>query len=170
VWDGTISVCLSTSSSDIRAQADALTPGYGSKGERLVAGIVPLSADHKLVMLIQSTRHFGYVLPKGGWETDEPTQEQAAKREAWEEAGVIVKVERSLGQICEQRKPEQLTPHAPKAAYYFFDAVVEEEMAEWPEKHKRRRKWMTYTEAMEVLKDRPELCEALNRSSIDKSR
>jgi len=110
------------------------------------------------------------VLPKGGWETDEPTQEEAAKREAWEEAGVVVKVQRDLGNIPEQRKVEQLTAQAPKASYHFFEATVSEEKQEWPEMHKRRRKWMGYNEAVGLLKDRPELREALNRSSVDKSR
>ncbi|KAF4552002.1 NUDIX domain-containing protein 1 [Elsinoe fawcettii] len=143
---------------------------YGSQGERLVAGIVPLSSDHKLVLLIQSTRHNGWVLPKGGWETDEPTQEEAAKREAWEEAGVVVKVQRDLGKITERRSPDQYTNEAPKATYNFFEATVEEEKAKWPEMHKRRRKWMTYKEAIGLLKERPELLEALERSSLDKSR
>ena len=81
-----------------------------------------------------------------------------------------MRVERPLGQILEQRKAEQLTAQAPKAAYFFFDAVVEEEKEEWPEMHKRRRQWMGYREAAKLLKDRPELCEALERSGIDKSR
>ena len=131
---------------------------------------MPLSGDSKLVLLIQSTRHNGWVLPKGGWETDEPTQEEAAKREAWEEAGVVVKVQRDLGNIPEQRKADQFTAQAPKAAYHFFEATVSEEKDEWPEMHKRRRRWMGYNEAASLLKDRPELCEALNRSSVDKSR
>ncbi|GAM84448.1 hypothetical protein ANO11243_024440 [Dothideomycetidae sp. 11243] len=143
---------------------------YGLQGERLVAGIVPLAADRKLVLMIQSTRHNGWVLPKGGWETDEPTQEEAAKREAWEEAGVIVNIDRNLGAIIEKRSPEKFTSEAPKATYQFFEATVEEEKAEWPEMHKRRRKWMPYTEAVVLLKDRPELLEALERSGIDKSR
>lgn len=151
-------------------QAEPRSSGYGSKGERLVAGIVPLSADRTLVLLIQSTRHNGWVLPKGGWETDEPTQEEAAKREAWEEAGVICKVHGDLGEIVEMRKAEQFTEQAPKATYHFFEATVKEEKAEWPEMHKRRRKWMGYKEAAGLLKDRPELSEALNRSSIDKSK
>ena len=135
-----------------------------------MAGIVPLSRDRKLVLLIQSTRHLGWVLPKGGWETDEATQEEAAKREAWEEAGVVVEVSRDLGAIAEQRKPEQMTEQAPKAAYHFFEATVVEEKDEWPESHKRRRKWMGYNEAVGLLKGRPELCEALERSGVDKSR
>lgn len=136
----------------------------------MVAGIVPLAADRKLVLMIQSTRHNGWVLPKGGWETDEATQEEAAKREAWEEAGVIVKIDRNLGDITEKRRPEKFTSEAPKASYNFFEATVEEEKVEWPEMHKRRRKWMPYSEAKVLLKDRPELLEALERSAIDKSR
>jgi len=143
---------------------------YGSKGERLVAGIVPLSHDGKQVLLIQSTRHNGWVLPKGGWETDEATQEEAAKREAWEEAGVICRIRGDLGDIPELREAKSLTKQAPKASYRFYEATVEEEKAEWPEKHKRNRKWMSYNEAIVLLKERPELCEALNRSSVDKTR
>lgn len=148
-----------------------LTPlGYGAQGERLVAGIVPMASDRKLVLLIQSTRHNGWVLPKGGWETDEPTQEEAAKREAWEEAGVVVKIQKDLGTITERRSADQYTKEAPKATYRFYEATVEEEKAKWPEMHKRRRKWMTYKEAIGLLQGRPELLEALERSSLDKSR
>lgn len=113
-------------------------------------------------------RRNAWVLPKGGWETDE-TVEQAACREAWEEAGVVCKIRSDLGKIPEKRKPEQLTATAPKAAYHFFEAVVEKEEAVWPEQHKRNRRWMGYKEAIVLLKDRPELSEALNRSGIDKT-
>lgn len=75
--------------------------GYGPKGERLVAGIVAVSADRKRVLLVQSQSKKGWVFPKGGWETDEPTAEEAAKREAWEEAGIEVDVIRSLGIIID---------------------------------------------------------------------
>lgn len=143
--------------------------GYGSKGERLVAGVVPLSSDRKTVLLIQSSRSGGWVLPKGGWETDEATQEEAACREAWEEAGVVCKLLADLGKIPEQRKSEHFTAQAPKAAYHFWEAEVEEEKAEWPEMHKRKRRWMGYQEAASLLNARPELMEALNRSSLDKS-
>ena len=120
--------------------------------------------------MIQSVRNNGWVLPKGGWETDEPTREEAAKREAWEEAGVIVQVQRDLGAIIEKRSSDQFTTEAPKATYQFWEAIVEEVKEQWPEMHKRRRKWMPYTEAAQLLKERPELREALQRSSIDKSR
>ena len=43
---------------------------------------------------------------------------------------------------------------------------MKEEKDSWPEAHKRDRKWMSYVKAKEVLRDRPELLEALERSSI----
>jgi diphosphoinositol-polyphosphate diphosphatase len=148
-----------------RAVAHCLA-GYGSQGERLVAGIVPLSNDKHYVLLIQSTRRGGWVLPKGGWETDEATAQDAAKREAWEEAGIIVKVTYDLGLVPERRKPDQLTAQAPKASYHFFEAIVEKQEAQWPEMHKRSRQWFTYTQARQALSERPELLDALERCTM----
>ena len=139
--------------------------GYGTQGERLVAGVVPLSADKAKVLLIQSTRRGGWVLPKGGWETDEAIQE-AACREAWEEAGIECTVTKDLGKIPDRRAPNELTPHAPRAVFQFFEVSVQKEANEWPEKHKRGRQWMTYQEAKQALAPRPELAEALERSSV----
>jgi len=139
---------------------------YGPQGERLVAGVVPLSADKTKVLVIQSTRRANWVLPKGGWETDEATPQQAACREAWEEAGVVCTVQRDLGKIAEMRPSGQLTQEAPKAEYRFYEVSVEREEAQWPEMHKRARMWMGYQQAAQALASRPELMEALNRSSI----
>ena len=143
--------------------------GYGPSGERLVAGIVPLSADSNHVLLISSTRRSTWVLPKGGWETDEATQSVAAQREAWEEAGIVLRNLKDLGAIDDKRNPAQLTADAPKATYHFFEAVVDRTEAEWPEMKKRERRWMTYRQAYEALKDRPELLEALSRSGVNKA-
>jgi len=141
---------------------------YGQQGERLVAGVVPLSVDRTRVLVIQSTRRGGWVLPKGGWETDEAAHE-AACREAWEEAGVICRVQSDLGIIHEMRAANQLTAQAPKASYQFYEVAVEKEEGDWPERHKRARQWMSYLEAAQALATRPELLEALNRSSIRKA-
>jgi len=141
---------------------------YGPKGERLVAGIVPLSADKTRVLLIQSTRRNGWVLPKGGWELDEATASAAACREAWEEAGILCRVERDLGHIPDTRPSTTHTKQAPKASYHFFEAVVTEERSDWPERHKRSRQWYAYGQAVQLLTTRPELLEALRRSSLKK--
>ncbi|ERF75728.1 hypothetical protein EPUS_01558 [Endocarpon pusillum Z07020] len=142
---------------------------FGTKGERLVAGVVPLSADKTRVLLIQSTRRGGWVLPKGGWELDEETAAEAACREAWEEAGVICTVEADLGHIADTRPTSALTQNAPKASYQFFECIVQEEKPEWPEMGKRKRQWVSYAEAVKALDPRPELLEALKLSSIKRS-
>ena len=97
---------------------------------------------------------------------DEASAEEAACREAWEEAGVKCKIQKDLGKIPDRRGPNEVTPNAPKAMFQFFEVTVIKEEAKWPEMEKRERKWMSYTEAKLALAARPELMEALNRSSI----
>lgn len=154
-----------------RARAKILTlslsraAGYNTAGERLVAGVVPLSPDLSYVLLIQSTRRKGWVLPKGGWETDESC-EQAAQREAWEEGGITIRIDYTIAEIEERRPPKSSKE---RAVYHFYQATVLEQYEDWPERHKRERKWFTYSEAMKVLEARPELQEALNRSTMNRS-
>ncbi|KAI1817123.1 NUDIX domain-containing protein [Poronia punctata] len=138
---------------------------YNSKGERLVAGVVPLTEDRMYVLLIQSTRRKGWVLPKGGWESDEECKE-AAEREAWEEAGITIRVDYDLGEILDLRPPKNVSKEAPQALYRFYEATVLREEADWPEKHKRERQWFTYSQAKVALSNRPELLQALESSSI----
>lgn len=130
-----------------------------------MAGVVPTNKDKTYVLLIQSTRRNEWVLPKGGWESDEECTE-AAEREAWEEAGIVCEIDYDLGNITETRTAKQISKDAPKALYRFYEATVTEEGNDWPEKHKRNRKWMTYADAAEALKSRPELAEALKRSTV----
>ncbi|KAI1008173.1 hypothetical protein K3495_g69 [Podosphaera aphanis] len=143
---------------------------YSESGERLVAGVVPLNEAKTLVLLIRSHQRSAWVLPKGGWESDE-TIIEAAQREAWEEAGIVCTINTDLGQIRETRPPKppkQLSIVEPKALYQFYEVTVTREEIEWPEKDKRIRQWTSYAEAKEALKHRPELAEALERSNIRK--
>lgn len=141
--------------------------GYGTDGERLVAGVVPLNEARTHILMIESTRRNGWVLPKGGWEDDEECTE-AAQREAWEEAGIICTVDYDLGQITETRTAKQISKNSPRALYQFYQVTVTREEDEWPEKHKRSRKWVTYAEAKHELQARPELLQALERSTIQR--
>jgi diphosphoinositol-polyphosphate diphosphatase len=141
--------------------------GYGALGERLVAGVVALSADYQHVMLVQSSGKKSWVLPKGGWEDDEATAADAAVREAWEEAGITGRIERDLGEIEDLqgiggggKKGERC------CRYYCFELVVEKEEQTYPEVSKRARAWCTYEQARKALQSRPELLEALERSAI----
>ncbi len=129
--------------------------------------MVPLSSDKQYVLLIQSDQRKGWVLPKGGWEIDEECTE-AAEREAWEEAGILVQIDYDLGEIVESRPPKSSKSKREKerALYRFYEATVTSEETDWPEKSKRDRRWMVFVDAWEALKERPELQEALNRSTI----
>lgn len=127
--------------------------------------MVPLNAAKTHVLLIRSSGRPGWVLPKGGWESDEECTE-AAQREAWEEAGIICEVIYDLGTIPDKRPSKKMSKDAPKALYQFYEVVVTAEENDWPEKHKRTRKWATYAEASAELQARPELLEALARSTL----
>lgn len=48
----------------------------------------------------------------------------------------------------------------------FFEVDVDREEACWPEMHKRMRKWLTFDEVTKCFKMRPELLEAVKRSSV----
>lgn len=159
--------------------------GYSASGARLVAGVVALSRDKTKVLLITSSaRPDKFVMPKGGYETDEDSPEAAALREAWEEAGIEGKISTSLGVIEDMRPAKTFTgvsdpglgvgdwEHGnglpPRSEFYFFEMTVEKEAEEWPESFRRVRRWVGYSEACANLKSRPELLEALRRSSIVK--
>ncbi|CAD6499486.1 BgTH12-03600 [Blumeria graminis f. sp. triticale] len=140
---------------------------YNEAGERLVAGVVPLNNSKTQVLLVRSTERSGWILPKGGWEMDESITE-AAQREAWEEAGIICTVDYDLGQIKDNRPPKHMATVPTKAMYQFYEVTVTREESVWPEGHKRARKWASYAEAKIDLTHRPELVEALERSTIRK--
>jgi ADP-ribose pyrophosphatase YjhB (NUDIX family) len=54
---------------------------------RLVTGSVPILSDGR-ILLVSSGRGNSWILPKGGWESDEPL-EFSAMRETFEEAGIL---------------------------------------------------------------------------------
>ncbi|KAI9869363.1 MAG: hypothetical protein M1813_000152 [Trichoglossum hirsutum] len=146
---------------------------YGDLGERLIAGVVPLSQDRTKVLIVQSTRRNGWILPKGGWETDERLAADAATREAWEEAGIVCRVLRDLGTIKEIRPTSSGSSSSSSSSttqmrslYYFYEVLVEKEEERWPEMDRRVRMWVSYAQAESALRERPALLEALARSSI----
>ncbi|OVA05656.1 NUDIX hydrolase domain [Macleaya cordata] len=129
-------------------------------GCRLVAGCIPFryrqdeSSDansEKIVevLMINSQSGPGLLFPKGGWENDE-TVEEAAAREALEEAGVRGVIMKFLGCYHFKSKTHQddFSPEGLcKAA--MFALLVEEELDSWPEQSTRMRRWLTIPEAAE---------------------
>ncbi|KAK2974083.1 hypothetical protein RJ640_023860, partial [Escallonia rubra] len=84
----------------------------------------------------------------GGWENDE-TVEEAAIREAWEEAGVQGDLMHFLGNYSFKSKTlqDEFSPEGLcKAA--MFALLVKEELECWPEQSLRQRSWLTVPEAL----------------------
>mmetsp|Transcript_15788 Transcript_15788/g.35565 ORF Transcript_15788/g.35565 Transcript_15788/m.35565 type:complete len:313 (-) Transcript_15788:288-1226(-) len=63
-------------------------------GTRLVTGTVPIT-KHGEIILCSAARKPEWIFPKGGWDLDE-TLEDGAKRESYEEAGVLGELGPSL--------------------------------------------------------------------------
>ncbi|KAF9592238.1 hypothetical protein IFM89_012814 [Coptis chinensis] len=86
---------------------------------------------------------------EGGWENDE-TVEQAATREAIEEAGVRGEIMDCLGRYRFKSKTHQdeFSPEGLCEAA-MFPLFVKEELNSWPEQNTRQRRWLTIPEAAE---------------------
>ncbi|KAM3164598.1 Diphosphoinositol polyphosphate phosphohydrolase DDP1 [Lachancea thermotolerans] len=153
-------------------------------GARLVAGCVCLDSSKERVLMIQSSAHKKkWVLPKGGVEKDESDFKMTAVRETWEEAGAIGDIVRNLGVIEDMRPPKEfntdirafeeatdpeVNKRPPRSEFHFFEMSVRSLEEEYPERCKRTRKWFSFKDAKEqlIIAKRPELLEALTRSSI----
>ncbi|KAF6155426.1 hypothetical protein GIB67_019952 [Kingdonia uniflora] len=145
-------------------------------GCRLIAGCIPFKYTYSddensgadsgksiEVLMINSPSGPGLLFPKGGWENDE-TVEEAAVREAVEEAGVRGDLKGFLGSYNFKSKTHQdeFSPEGLcKAA--MFALHVKEELVSWPEQSTRKRKWLTIPEAAEQCRH-PWMREALEGS------
>eukprot|EP01135_Chromosphaera_perkinsii_P005739 Nk52_evm39s359 gene=Nk52_evmTU39s359 len=110
-------------------------------GKRQVVACVPVR-DGK-VLLVSSRTKDEWIVPKGGREADE-TMEESAKREAWEEAGVVGRIKKYLGNRFVERKSNSV--------FHFYWLEVTTENNEWPEKESRRRQWFSFEEALDICK------------------
>ncbi|KMZ64760.1 Nudix hydrolase 13 [Zostera marina] len=110
-------------------------------GSRLLAGYEQDDGNYKPkkileVLMINSISETGLLFPKGGWENDESVEE-AAVREAIEEAGVRGEIMEFLGNYHgETGKCTSM-----------FALQVKEELISWPEQNSRRRIWLAIPEA-----------------------
>ncbi|RUP50694.1 NUDIX hydrolase domain-like protein [Jimgerdemannia flammicorona] len=146
---------------------------YDSNNVRQVAGCVPINPQTGQILLISRTkRENQWILPKGGWESDE-TKEEAAMRETYEEAGLRGRITGFLGtwdQYKKMRKNVVVTDGRPAAVFWLYEMEVDELLEKWPEDTKRTRKWFPYDEAIAALDTMPFMQEAIRRSSISAAR
>uniref|UniRef100_A0A0D9VKP4 Nudix hydrolase domain-containing protein n=1 Tax=Leersia perrieri TaxID=77586 RepID=A0A0D9VKP4_9ORYZ len=122
---------------------------YTSTGGRIVVGCIPYrmrrdgDGSEMEVLVITSQKGHGMMFPKGGWEVDE-SMDEAARREALEEAGVVGDTEQSLG--CWYYKSRRYD-----ATYegFMFPLRVTDELPQWPEMSSRNRTWATVQQVMD---------------------
>ncbi|KAF9571781.1 mRNA cap guanine-N7 methyltransferase [Mortierella alpina] len=136
-------------------------------GSRLVAGCVPIDKKGRRVLLVESTKNDGeWVLPKGGWENDE-SQEEAAARETWEEAGAIGKIVANLGEY--EHKMNKRTG-VPESIFIFFEMEVERIEERYPEMKKRGRRWFSFEDAKQIVSKKSTVQEsAVQESKPDRN-
>nr|GMC86009.1 nudix hydrolase 16, mitochondrial-like [Ipomoea batatas] len=147
------------------------------EGFRLIAGCIPfkfrdveenggdISRKVVEVLMINSTSGPGLLFPKGGWENDE-TVEEAAMREAIEEAGVRGDLVHFLGYYLFKSKTlqDEFSPEGLCKAS-MFALLVKEELESWPEQSLRQRSWLTIPEAIECCRH-PWMREALEEGFL----
>ncbi len=107
--------------------------------------------DGREVLLVKSSRG-RWILPKG-WPMDDRTDAQAAKLEAWEEAGVkrgkVAKVPIG-GFVTEKRFDDGTTSLCHVSV---FEIGVKEMTSRYPEAGLRQRKWMPVKKAIKKVDD-----------------
>ncbi|KAG0172120.1 hypothetical protein DFQ28_011493 [Apophysomyces sp. BC1034] len=134
---------------------------YDADHVRQVAGCIVIEPRSNRILLVTSSKHQGvWVFPKGGWENDE-TQEQAAERETYEEAGVRGKITKLVGNFLEYDMYDN-----PKNRFWLYEFHVHRVMDKWPEMTFRKRQWFTFNEAIHALRFKPLLQRALSQSSL----
>jgi diphosphoinositol-polyphosphate diphosphatase len=120
-----------------------------STGGRIVVGCIPYRAraDGEVEVLVICSRKkgasAGVMFPKGGWELDESIEE-AARREALEEAGVRGETGASLGSWYYRSRRYDATYEG-----LMFPLRVTDELEHWPEMSGRGRTWVSVREAMD---------------------
>lgn len=112
------------------------------------------------VLMVTSLSTKRWILPKG-WPMKGRTLGGAALQEAWEEAGVVGTVDDvSVGfYIYEKRRRGGFSIACRVEVFRIHVSAL---MREWPERHKRQRKWVSIEQAAELV-DEPELKALLTR-------
>lgn len=103
--------------------------------------------DGKLeILLVTSIRKKKWIVPKGYIEFN-LTPFESAKKEAYEEAGVVGSNETvEVGQFINEKK-------SLRELIKVYTMEVDEMLDDYPEKNLRKRKWFSYEEAVEKVQN-----------------
>ena len=101
------------------------------------------------VLLVTSRETGRWVIPKG-WPMPGLAPEEAAAREAWEEAGALGKVsDQALGRFVYDKVLRDRSVRS--CCVTVYPLRLQELKARWPERKERRRKWFEAEEAMGLV-------------------
>jgi 8-oxo-dGTP pyrophosphatase MutT (NUDIX family) len=98
------------------------------------------------ILLITSRETKRWVIPKG-WPMVSLVDSNAAKEEAYEEAGVSGHIRRkSIGHFDYEKIQRDGRPHPIRVTVYPLE--VADELKSWPEKRERKRQWFSVDDAV----------------------
>ncbi len=101
------------------------------------------------VLLITSRETKRWVIPKG-WPMEGKTDYEAAKTEAFEEAGIDGRIDHTpLGHFDYQKRLKSGDTKFVRVQVYGLH--VSELKRNWPEKHQRKRKWFSPANAAQLV-------------------
>mmetsp|Transcript_10682 Transcript_10682/g.15627 ORF Transcript_10682/g.15627 Transcript_10682/m.15627 type:complete len:245 (+) Transcript_10682:330-1064(+) len=135
---------------------------------RLTTGSVPITKDGS-ILFVSSAKKREWILPKGGWELDETLQE-GAKRETFEEAGLVGTLGPPLAEVVYETRKGRARRHSPSTTQpsenseaqqasvnrmALFPLYVTQVHQDWPESG-RTRKVFAIDEAIQYTQ-RPEI-------------
>ena len=107
--------------------------------------------DETRVLLVTSRETGRWIVPKG-WPVKKIKPYDQAAREAFEEAGVTVRIFRKpFGSYSYDKRLGKLSVYC---TVDVFLLKVERELDEWPESAQRSRKWVSPLEASELVDDK----------------
>lgn len=118
-------------------------------------------SDGSIEVLLVTTRGTGrWMVPKG-WPMVGKSHAAAAAQEAYEEAGVRGSAgPEELGRFDHEKT--RLTEPALQCTVAVFPMRVEQELARWPERGQRSRRWFSIPEAAEAVQS-PSLANIIAR-------
>jgi len=104
--------------------------------------------------MVSSSRKPAWILPKGGWESDERC-EDGALRETYEEGGILGTLGPRLGDVEHRRKGGGGGGGEGESRMCMYPLYVLEVRENWPESG-RARKVVDIDTAIEIFEGRPE--------------
>lgn len=122
-------------------------------GRQCAALPLAVRDGERQVMLVTSRGTRRWVLPKG-WEEPGSTASEQAAREAFEEAGLVGRIE--LEPIVSYTYTKRLrNRRAVQCEVSVFPLWVERQLETWPEQGQRETRWFSFAEATLAVTEAP---------------